>query len=166
MELSDLDHALVSALAEGLPLVDRPYRAVGAGLGLDEDEVIARIQAMREGGVIRRFGIIVRHHELGFRANAMAVWDIPDEAVGDFGRNLAEAPEVTLCYRRPRRLPDWPYNLFCMIHGRDRGAVEEAIALLAERFHLGGHPHAVLFSTRRFKQTGARYGRPLARAAE
>lgn len=166
MELSDLDHALVAALAEGLPLVDRPYRAVGAALGLAEDEVISRIQAMRDSGIIRRFGIIVRHHELGFRANAMAVWDIPDEAVGETGRCLAEAPEVTLCYRRPRRPPDWPYNLFCMIHGRDRSAVEEAIALLVERFHLGAHPHAVLFSTRRFKQTGARYGRPLVRAAE
>jgi siroheme decarboxylase len=166
MELSDRDHALVSALADGLPLVERPYRAVGAMLGLAEDEVIARIQAMREAGIIRRFGIIVRHHELGFRANAMSVWDIPDALVGAVGRLLAEAPEVTLCYRRPRRPPDWPYNLFCMIHGRDRDAVEAAIATLVQRLHLQAFAHAVLFSTRRFKQTGARYGRPLVRAAE
>ena len=166
MELSDSDLALISALSEGLPLVDRPYRAVGAAIGLDEDVVIARIEAMRRDGIIRRFGIIVRHHELGFRANAMSVWDIPDSLVADLGRRLGDAPEVTLCYRRPRRLPDWPYNLFCMIHGRDRAAVEALIAGLVERLELGAYAHAVLFSTRRFKQTGARYGRAAKLAAE
>ncbi|CUW39103.1 Protein NirL [Magnetospirillum sp. XM-1] len=165
MDLSDRDHALVSALAEGLPLVSHPYRAVGASLGMDEAEVIGRIQAMRDAGIIRRFGIIVRHHELGFKANAMSVWSIPDGEVSEIGRRLGDAPEVTLCYRRPPRLPDWPYNLFCMIHGRDRSAVEETIAALVHRFDLARYPHAVLFSTRRFKQTGARYGRPIPRAA-
>ncbi len=163
MELSDSDLDLVSVLADGLPLVDRPYRAVGQAVGLSEDAVIARIKAMSAVGIIRRFGVIVRHHELGFRANAMAVWDIPDPLVGELGRRLGDSPEVTLCYRRPRRLPDWPFNLFCMVHGRDRDAVEAAIRGLAERHGLASHGHAVLFSTRRFKQTGARYGRrPLA----
>lgn len=165
MVLSDSDHALISALSDGLPLVSHPYRAVAAQLGMDEAEVIARIQAMRESGIIRRFGIIVRHHELGFKANAMSVWSIPDAEVSAVGRLLGDAPEVTLCYRRPPRLPDWPYNLFCMIHGRDRAAVEETIRALVGRFDLGRYPHAVLFSTRRFKQTGARYGRPIPRAA-
>lgn len=165
MVLSERDHALIAALAEGLPLVDRPYRAVGAQAGMEEDEVIARIRAMREAGIIRRFGIIIRHHELGFSANAMSVWDIPDDEVSGVGRVLGDSPEVTLCYRRPRRLPDWPYNLFCMIHGRDRAAVEATIAALVERHGLGRFPHAVLFSCRRFKQTGARYGRPIPRAA-
>lgn len=165
MDLNDRDLALVSVLAEGLPLVSHPYRAVGAGLGMDEDEVIARIQAMRECGIIRRFGIIVRHHELGFKANAMSVWNVPEAAVSAVGRRLGDAPEVTLCYRRPPRLPEWPYNLFCMVHGRDRSAVEQTIRDLVARFDLGDYPHAVLFSTRRFKQTGARYGRTIPRAA-
>lgn len=165
MVLSDSDHALVSALAEGLPLVSHPYRAIGVQLGMDEAEVIGRIQAMREAGIIRRFGIIVRHHELGFKANAMSVWSIPEDVVSEIGRRLGDAPEVTLCYRRPPRLPDWPYNLFCMIHGRDRGAVEATIQTLVQRFDLAQYSHAVLFSTRRFKQTGARYGRPIPRAA-
>ncbi|KIL99975.1 Heme d1 biosynthesis protein NirL [Paramagnetospirillum magnetotacticum MS-1] len=163
--MSDTDLALVSVLAQGLPMVSHPYRAVGAQLGLDEAQVMARIQAMRDSGVIRRFGIIVRHHELGFKANAMSVWSIPDEEVGKVGRLLGDAPEVTLCYRRPPRLPLWPYNLFCMIHGRDRAEVEETIGALNRRFVLGAYPHAVLFSTRRFKQTGARYGRPIHQAA-
>lgn len=162
MDLSDSDLALVSVLAEGLPLVDRPYRALGQRVGLSEEQVLARIQAMRESGIIRRFGVIVRHHELGFRANAMVVWDIPDDAVGALGRRLGQSPEVTLCYRRPRRLPHWPFNLFCMIHGRDRPAVEAMIADLVERHGLAECRRDVLFSTRRFKQTGARYGVPLA----
>ncbi|CAA7616617.1 Lrp/AsnC family transcriptional regulator [Magnetospirillum sp. SS-4] len=159
MELSDRDLALVSAIGDGLPLVERPYLAIGEAVGMSEVEVIARIQAMKEAGIIRRFGIIVRHHELGFRANAMSVWDIPDDKVSEIGRRLGDSPEVTLCYRRPRRLPDWPYNLFCMVHGRDRPGVEQAITDLIQRHGLDGHGHAVLFSTRRFKQTGARYGR-------
>jgi siroheme decarboxylase len=158
MELSDRDLGLVAVLAEGLPLVPRPYHAIGAGLGMAEDEVIRRIEGMRAAGIIRRFGVIVRHHELGFRANAMAVWDIADERVGDIGTQLGDAAEVTLCYRRPRRPPDWPFNLFCMVHGRDRSAVEAAIAGLNQRFDLSAYPHAVLFSTKRFKQTGAAYG--------
>ena len=162
MDLSDSDLALVSILAEGLPLVDRPYRALGQRVGLSEDQVLARIQAMRDSGVIRRFGVIVRHHELGFRANAMVVWDIPDDEVGALGRRLGQSPEVTLCYRRPRRPPHWPFNLFCMIHGRDRPAVEAMIGELVERHGLAGRRHDVLFSTRRFKQTGARYGKSLA----
>ncbi len=163
MELNDSDHALVSVLAEGLPLVERPYLAIGQALGMGEDQVIERISTMKAAGIIRRFGIIVRHHELGFRANAMAVWDIPDAEVSELGRRLGDSPEVTLCYRRPRRLPDWPYNLFCMVHGRDRATVEATIATLIGQHHgLDLRPHTVLFSTRRFKQTGARYGRKMA----
>ncbi|OAN51083.1 protein nirL [Paramagnetospirillum marisnigri] len=162
MELSDSDHALISVIASGLPLVERPYRAVGEMVGMDEVEVLARIEALRDSGVIRRFGVIVRHHELGFRANAMAVWDIPDTEVGEVGHRLAGSDQVTLCYRRPRRPPVWPYNLFCMIHGRDRATVEETIRGLIQCHGLETYSHTVLFSTRRFKQTGARYGRPLA----
>lgn len=160
MELSESNLALISALAEGLPLVSHPYRAVGAGIGLGEDEVIERIQAMREAGIIRRFGIIVRHHELGFRANAMSVWDIPDALVSELGRRLGDAPEVTLCYRRPRCLPDWPYNLFCMIHGKDRDDVEARVAALVDLCQMQALPHTVLFSRTRYKQCGAQYAAP------
>jgi DNA-binding Lrp family transcriptional regulator len=162
MELDDRDLGLVSAIADGLPLVARPFQALGAGLGLSEAEVLERLAAMRESGIIRRFGIIVRHHELGFRANAMVVWDIPDQVVGQVGALLGAQPEVTLCYRRPRRLPDWPYNLFCMVHGRDRNQVTAAIGHMVGRLELWDFRHDVLFSLKRFKQTGARYGRRLA----
>lgn len=153
-----VDHRLIAALADGLPLVARPYAALGAPLGLSEDEVIARLRALIGAGVIRRFGVIVRHHELGFCANAMTVFDVPNEEVGSAGAALAQLPYVTLCYRRPRRPPEWPYNLFCMIHGRDRAAVEGLIREASDVAGLAQRPRAVLFSRRRLKQTGARYG--------
>jgi DNA-binding Lrp family transcriptional regulator len=80
-------------------------------------------------GLIRRFGVVVRHHELGLEANAMCVWDVPDAEVSALGRRLAQEAAVTLCYRRSRVPPDWPYNLFCMIHGSAR---EEVLAARAD----------------------------------
>jgi siroheme decarboxylase len=157
MELSHTDRRLLAALEGGLPLVSRPYAALGERVGLAEAEVIERLQALLQGGVIKRLGLVVRHHEIGYRANAMTVWDVPDDSVDGVGQALAASPDVTLCYRRPRRLPTWPYNLFAMVHGRERAAVLERIERLRAEHGLVGVPHAVLFSTRRFKQRGARY---------
>jgi len=166
MELSALDHRLLAALAEGLPLASRPFAVLGAALGLSEDAVLERLSRLQEQGAIRRLGVIVRHHELGYRANAMVVWDAPDAGASEAGRRLAELPFVTLAYRRPRRLPDWPYNLFCMIHGRDRDAVLALVEAATAAAGLDGRPRAVLFSRRRFKQRGARYAPAPAVAAE
>lgn len=159
MELSDRDLDLISALCGGLPLESQPYRTLGYAVGMAEDEVIARLAALVDSGIIRRLGVIVRHHELGYRANAMVVWDIPDDEVAEIGRRLGACPEVSLCYRRPRRLPDWPYCLFTMVHGHDRAQVEAIVAALAEREGVAQYRHEMLFSTRRFKQCGARYSR-------
>lgn len=158
MDLTDRDYALVAALCGGLPLTPRPFLALAHAVGMEEDDVIARLHSLSTAGIIRRLGVIVRHRELGYRANAMVVWDIPDHAVENVGQRLGACPEVTLCYRRPRRLPDWPYNLFTMIHGRDRTEVTGMIAAMAEREGLRNHRRETLFSTRRFKQCGARYG--------
>jgi DNA-binding Lrp family transcriptional regulator len=152
------DLALVSAVQEGLPLSPRPYAAVADRLGVSEAEVLARLRRLSETGDIRRLGVVVRHRELGYRANAMVVWDVPDEQVAEVGRLLGRQPRVNLCYRRPRRLPEWRYNLFCMIHGHTRDEVQTYLAELIRTCGLQGLPHQVLFSRRRFKQCGARYG--------
>ena len=157
MQLSASDRTLIAAVQDGLPLVERPYAALGATIGLAEDEVIAGLRRLTAEGIIKRFGVVVRHRELGWRANAMVVFDVPDERVAAAGRCLAGLPFVTLCYRRPRRLPLWPYNLFCMIHGRDRGTVEAQVEQATRTAGLEGVPQAVLFSRRCFKQRGARY---------
>jgi DNA-binding Lrp family transcriptional regulator len=115
-----IDRRLIGAVQGGLPLVPRPYQSIGEKIGLTESEVIARIKQLIDSGVFKRFGIVVRHHELGYRANAMVVWNVPDQYVAQYGRRMSSYPFVSLCYRRPRVLPAWPYNLFCMIHGQDR----------------------------------------------
>ncbi len=158
MELTDLDRRLIVAVQDGLPLVPRPYAAVAAAAGCGEDEALARLEAMIEAGIIKRFGLVVRHHELGYRANAMTVWNIPDAEVDAVAARIAARDCFTLCYRRPRRLPHWPYNLFAMVHGRDRARVEAQVAEIAAELGIPDERRAVLFSTRRFKQRGARYG--------
>ncbi|MDD3518197.1 MAG: AsnC family protein [Chromatiales bacterium] len=151
--------ALISAIQDGLPLVPRPYAAIGERIGLSEQEVIECLRILLEQGVIKRLGVVVRHRPLGYDANAMVVWDVPDERVQALGVCLGRFPFVTLCYRRPRRLPVWPYNLFTMIHGRDREQVLARVAELVDRCDLGDVPHQALFSRQCFKQRGARYGR-------
>lgn len=155
--LPAVERQLITALQGGLVLEPRPFERLAATVGLDEAAVIARIEGWLDDGLIRRFGVVVRHHELGLEANAMCVWDVPDDQVSVLGRQLAREAAVTLCYRRSRVQPDWPYNLFCMIHGSAREEVLAAREALAARLGLDRHPHAVLFSCKRFKQTGARY---------
>jgi DNA-binding Lrp family transcriptional regulator len=148
---------LVSVLQEGLPLFIRPFQLIAERIGASESDVLGRIRRWLEEGAIKRFGVVVRHRELGYTANAMVVHDIPDDRVGELGRALALEPAVTLCYRRPRVGADWRYNLFCMIHGRERAEVEAIISRLRERHGLDSCAHDVLFSLTRFKQNGARY---------
>lgn len=148
---------LIAVIQDGLPLVARPYQAVGARLGWSEQAVIDKLGGMIDAGIIKRLGVVVRHHELGYRANAMVVWDVPDERIDQLGVQLGRQDCVTLCYQRPRRRPDWPYNLFCMVHGRDREEVLKCIERMVEGLGLESITHNVLFSGRRFKQRGARY---------
>ncbi len=148
---------LLMAMQEGLPISSRPYREIGERIGMSEEETIRCLGDYLNRGLIKRLGVVVRHHELGFCDNAMVVWDVPDERVDEVGEWLGKQHGVTLAYRRPRRPPHWPYNLFCMIHGRDRDAVRRRIDALTLSHILAGLHHAVLFSRRRFKQRGARY---------
>jgi DNA-binding Lrp family transcriptional regulator len=154
------DRRVLAAIEDGLPLTPRPYREVGHTIDHDESEVIARIRELAAAGVVTRIGCIVRHRSLGFTANAMAVWDAPEGIVDAVAARMIRNPRVTLCYRRQRRLPDWPYNLFCMVHAKSR---PEALAIVgdlnavAEASYLD---QAVLFSTRCFKQRGAVFSRP------
>ncbi|MGF7209734.1 DNA-binding Lrp family transcriptional regulator [Skermanella aerolata] len=160
MELTETDRQLIGALRDGLPLVERPYEALGSGLGLDEAVVIDRMCGFVKEGMISRIGVVVDHAALGFDSNAMVVWNIPDEEVERVGAMFAGLSWVSLCYQRPRRLPDWPYNLFTMIHARDRAFVEDRVAVMATLPDVMVQPPAILHTTRRFKQTAACYGTP------
>lgn len=159
------DAEIMQALSAGLSLVPAPYAALARDLGRGEAEVTARIAALLAAGLVTRLGLILNHRALGWRANAMVVWDLPEARIEAAGKRLARHPGVTLCYRR-RSVPGrWPYALYCMIHGRSRAetlAELEAARVLPE---LTGAGHQVLFSTLCYKQTGALIASGGARAA-
>lgn len=160
--MDELDRRLIVATQEGLPLVPRPYAAIAEQLGIAEAEVRARLAAMLERGLVRRIGAVPNHYAIGYVANGMSVWDIDDAVVDAVGERVGALAGVTHCYRRPRRLPDWPYNLFAMVHGRSREAVlaevEAIAALLAAEFPGACRRREVLFSTAILKKTGLRLG--------
>lgn len=157
------ERPLLAAIADGLPLVPEPYTALGRAAGMDAATVREILLRWLETGIARRFGVVVRHRRLGYEANAMAVWDLPDALVDEAGARLALAPGVTLCYRR-RRDPQWRYNLYCMVHGRERAAVRAQVEALGAAAGIAGASREVLFGRRCFRQRGARYA-PQAEAA-
>ena len=156
---------LMAALGHGLALAPQPYAAVARSIGWSEQQVIDQLADWVDRGVLRRLGLIVRHHEFGYTANAMCVWQVPPELRDAKGVALAAQHGVNLCYGRPARGSHWPYNLFCMVHGKDRTEVSLRVTELNQAAGLEHMPHAVLFSTRRFKQSGALYGRMRPHAA-
>ncbi|MFO8045378.1 MAG: AsnC family protein [Halomonas sp.] len=151
------ERRLRALIEQGLPLVPRPWQALAEQCDLPEHMVMACIRRWQAEGLIKRLGLVVRHRPLGITANAMVVWDVPDLDVAELGRCLSAEPVVTLCYRRPRRLPDWPYNLFCMIHGTHRERVLTALDEIIERQGLQAIPRRVLFSLKAYRQRGGRY---------
>jgi DNA-binding Lrp family transcriptional regulator len=151
-----LDAAIVRASLAGLPLVARPYDAIAASLGVEPRVVIERLGAMLASGAIRRIGVVPNHYRLGWTANGMSVWDVDDARVHALGDKVGALPGVTHCYRRPRRLPAWPYNLFAMVHGRTRAEVEAQVADIAALLGDAARANDVLYSTRILKKTGLR----------
>ncbi|MDP2811683.1 MAG: AsnC family transcriptional regulator [Rhodocyclaceae bacterium] len=156
--LDEIDRRLVVATQAGLPLAPRPYDVLAEQLGIGAAEVRERLARMLETGVIRRIGAVPNHYALGYAANGMTVWDVADDRVDELGEQVGALEFVTHCYRRPRRLPDWPYNLFAMVHGRSRAEVEEKIARIAERLGAACRAADVLYSSRILKKTGLRIG--------
>jgi DNA-binding Lrp family transcriptional regulator len=154
----DIDRRLILATQAGLPLVPQPYHAVAAQVGIHPEEAMNRLRRMLERSAIRRIGAVPNHYALGYSANGMSVWDVADERVDALGAEVGALPFVTHCYRRPRRLPDWTYNLFAMVHGKSRAEVEDKVARIAGL--LGAHcrGHDVLYSSRILKKTGLRLG--------
>ena len=150
------DRALIVATQGGLPLVARPYHAIAEQLGIPAEEVMCRLQAMLASGVIRRIGAVPNHYAIGWTANGMTVWDVDDARIDALGTQVGALDFVTHCYRRPRALPAWPYNLFAMVHGSSR---DECAAKAAQiRALLGDACRAsdILYSTRILKKTGLR----------
>ena len=162
---NEQQHQLREILEQGLPIHSQPYQAIAQQLTsysatfVSEQQVIQQIEAWKSDGLIKRFGLVVKHRQLGYKANAMVVWNINDDDVDAIANELSLRREISLCYRRPRRLPDWPYNLFCMIHGQSAEQVEMQIATIVSELGLSHIDKDVLFSHKAYKQHGARYQR-------
>ena len=154
--MDDFARRLILATQQGLPLTPEPYAELARTLGCDEATVLAGIEDLLARGVIRRIGVVPNHYAIGYSANGMSVWDVDDAVVDALGERIGQLPFVTHCYRRPRHLPGWPYNLFAMLHGGSRDEVmvhvEEVRALLGEACRSSD----VLFSTQILKKTGLR----------
>lgn len=152
------DRALIQASQAGLPLTPRPYHTLAEQLDISPNEVMERLQRMLECGIIRRIGAVPNHYALGYKGNGMSVWDVPDERIDELGQRVGELDFVSHCYQRPRHLPDWPYNLFAMVHGHDRAEVERKVAQIADLLGEADRGHQVLFSTKILKKSGLRLG--------
>ena len=156
LQLDATDRALIVATQGGLPLVAQPYEVIGEQLGIAGSEVVRRLQARLDTGVIRRIGVVPNHYAIGWTANGMTVWDVADERVDDLGSRVGVLDFVTHCYRRPRALPEWPYNLFAMVHGSSRDEVRAKAGRIAELLGADCRSSDILFSSRILKKTGLR----------
>jgi len=154
--IDETDRRIIALTQAGLPLVPRPFHALGEELGLKPEELMARLRRMLETGVIRRLGAVPNHYALGLAANGMSVWDVDDEAAASLGRKVGALDFVSHCYLRPRRLPIWPYNLFAMVHGRTREEVTDKVAEIAALLGAAARAQEVLVSSRILKKTGLR----------
>jgi len=132
VSMDAVDRRIVVATQTGLPLTPRPYHDIAQQLGLAPQDVMARLRRMLQTGVIRRIGLVPNHYALGYRANGMSVWNVPDAYVQDLGCRIGTLDFVSHCYHRPRHLPEWPYNLFAMVHGRSRDEVHAKVTIIAE----------------------------------
>lgn len=151
---TERDIALIRALQAPLPVVEQPYLEIARRAGLTENEVIARVREWVDAGVIRRFGARVKHHAIGYTANGMTVWDVPADQVEAAGQYMARLPQVSHCYSRPRT-PNWPYNLYAMVHGRQEEEVRATATKIAAHIQITAYD--VLFSTRELKKAAPVY---------
>ena len=148
------EQQLVRLLQDDIPITPAPFAEIGAAVGLSEDDVVAKVRKWLADGTIRRFGAMVRHQRLGYKANAMSAWDVPDERAEKVGEILADASEVSHCYQRPRA-EGWNYNLFAMIHAATPEECYEVAAVLAG--NVGIEKYELLFSSREFKKISMTY---------
>ncbi len=154
--IDPIDRQLIALTQGGLPLDPMPYARIGEAVGLSEEEVLTRLQQMLDQGVIRRIGVVPNHYRLGYTANGMSVWNIPDDRVDYWGTRLSQDPMVSHCYHRPRHLPEWPYNLFAMLHAKTRDEVTLKIEAFSNWLGPDDRGHDVLYSRAMLKKTGLR----------
>jgi len=152
--ISDLEKAILAEIQGDLPVEPRPFLTIARKLSLTEEQVLTCIRDLTEKGVIRRFGVTIRHQVSGFEANAMAAFKVEEERTDEVGVMISEYPQVTHCYRRTP-MGGWKYNLFAMIHGDSQEVCERIAGEIAER--AGVFEYRLLYSDEEHKKTSMRY---------
>jgi len=152
--IDKVDIELIKIIQDNIPISLTPFKDIAEKLNISEEEVINRIEKMIENKTIRRLGAILKHQKAGITANGMIVWNVPDEKAEEIGNKLAEFREVTHCYERPRQ-KNWPYNLFTMVHGKNREQCKLIAKKLSEAVNVKDYD--ILFSIKEFKKSSMKY---------
>jgi len=148
------DKEFIRELQKDLEIVDKPFSKIAQNLGMTEEQIFDKLRNYEEIGVMRRFAAILRHRDVGFVANGMIVWKVPEERITDVGVKLGAFPQVSHCYQRPV-YPDWPYNVFSMIHCKSEYEAQEMAKTIQKQINVDDYK--ILFSAREFKKTRVEY---------
>jgi siroheme decarboxylase len=148
-QLSRENIRIVKCVQEDLPNVARPFELWARELQMSEEDLLNLLADWTVRGFVRRFAAVLNHRQAGFGGNGMVVWSCPVERVDELGRILSSYQEVSHCYHRPS-YPEWPYNLYAMVHGRTREDCEAVARRLGEA--VGLLDYRILFSSREFKK--------------
>ena len=152
--MTELEKKVLGAVQDDIPITRQPFLELSQKLGLSEKTFLETLKKLIDQGVIRRFGATIRHQKSGFEANAMAAWQVQDMEIDRVGRQMATCRTVSHCYCRVTQ-PQWPYNLYTMIHAANKDACRQTAAQLADQ--TGVHDYILLFSCRELKKTSRRY---------
>jgi siroheme decarboxylase len=154
IDITENDKHFIRELQKDLKVIPEPFKEMAENLRITTTELFAKAKEYEKNGVMRRFAAILRHRDAGFSANGMVVWQVPDEKIDEIGYKLAAFPQISHCYRRPV-YPDWPFNLFSMIHARTLEAAEKIAVEMSEIVEI--KDYRILFSSREFKKERVKY---------
>ena len=153
-EPTEQDKDFIRELQKDMEIIDEPFVKAAKNLGITENELFEKMKNYEDMGIMRRFAAILRHRQVGFTANGMIVWKVPNERISEVGEKLGAFPQVSHCYERPT-YSDWPYNVFSMIHCKTHDEANEMAKTIQNQIHVDDY--RILFSTREFKKTRVEY---------
>jgi len=151
---TEQDKDFIRELQKDMEIIDEPFVKAAKNLGITEDEVFAKMKHYEDVGVMRRFAAILRHRQVGFTANGMIVWKVPEDRITSVGETLGSFPQVSHCYERPT-YDDWPYNVFSMIHCKTHDEAYDVAKTIQDQINVD--EYKILFSSREFKKTRVEY---------
>lgn len=154
MEFTEMDKKIVRAIQDELPLVPEPFKLIAEEIDSTEEEVLSRLQMMKDAGALRKMGAVLKHREVGFAANALCVWVVPEKRMDEVAAIMCRHEAVTHCYDR-NVMPDWPYNFYTMIHGSSREHCEQIAKALSEES--GVKKKKLLYTGKEWKKTSMSY---------